>query len=378
MDRRTFIKHCQLLGLPLLPGAASTFLLNNVAAASTESPLPTIRDSSIPIFRINIIGAGGLGTRLVSRIAKTQYSYDPAEVSIRYFAVDTDRHSLDKLETGLVRPVWIPAESGAGGASIDPSTARRLATFHGDRLFGTPKISDRDPQASGELNLAGAPMTIIVAGFGRGAGTGLTQEIARKSLEAGALTMAFVTEPLSFESTSSPLETKLKTLASTATVVRVCHDESQPEALLKDVLSHAESELVRRVRNLLDAVTTPGLIGLDFEDVRSVFSKPGMSGYGSGRSLVAYSTNGPLPYDGYPCDAALDALAMLPDIGTAKSAFVIFSINNAFKLGQIRDCMLPIRARLSEDATIMTVASFDSSLAAGHFGLDIWVPNYQS
>jgi len=92
---------------------------------------------------------------------------------------------------------------------------------------------------------------------------------------------------------------------------------------------------------------------------------------------VAHVPDGDYANDGYSCDAALDALAMLPDIGSAKSALVMFSINKSFKLGQFRDCMIPIRSRLQENAAIMAVASYDRNLPMDQFALDIWVPNYR-
>lgn len=383
MDRRTFIKHCQLLGLPLLPSAVSTGLFSNSAAASTDIkpsdiPEPAGKNIDRVPFRVSIIGAGGLGTRLVSQISKSQFRNDAAEVTIRYFAVDTDRRPLETLDPNLVRPVWIPANSGVGGPSIRPSTARRLASQHSNYLFGEPSSSNDDTVANGQLNLAGTAMTIIVAGFGRGTGTGLTQEIARKSKEAGAFTAVFVTEPLTFEVLNSSLDDELRLLARSAdTVVTIAHDESQPDALMKEVFLRAESEIQRRVSNLVDSVTGVGLIGFDLEDLRYTFSEPGISGFGSGLGRVANVPDGDYAHDGYSCDAALDALAMLPDIGSAKSALVMFSINKSFKLGQFRDCMIPIRSRLRENATITAVASYDRNLPMDQFALDIWVPNYR-
>lgn len=382
MDRRTFIKHCQLLGLPLLPGVASTFLLSKPASATTDSESSTIstpadRMIDTSPFRVSIIGAGGLGSRLVNQISKRHYPIDPAEVSIQYFAVDTDRRSLDTLESMRVQPIWIPGESGASGSSISPSTARRLASLHKDRLYGTQSIHNLSPHTRKGLDLAGNAMTIIIAGLGRGAGTGLAQEIAQSASQSSGFTVVYVTVPLSFEIMSASFEAELQRLAETATVVTIAHDESQPDALMRAVLAEAESEIERRVGNLVHAVTTPGLIGFDLEDLRSIFADPGISACGSGKGKVLHSTDGRISSCMGASNAALDALAMLPELESAKSAMVMFSINKTFKLSQYRDCMIPIRSRLPEFASILSVASFDESLPEDEFTVDIWVPNVQ-
>jgi len=262
MDRRTFIEHCQLLGLPLLPGLASTFLLSKPAAASTGSEslpisVPSDRIINSSPFRVSIIGAGGLGGRMVTQISKHHFPVDPAEVSILYFAVDTDKRSLDRLESMLVQPIWIPGESGASGSSIYPSTARRQASLHKDRLYDNPSMRKYLPHTQRGLDLTGNAVTIIIAGFGRGAGTGLAQEIAQSASQSSGLTVVFLTLPLSFEFMHASFEAELQRLTETATVVTTAHDESKPDTLMHVVLAEAESKMQRQVCNLVDAVTNP-------------------------------------------------------------------------------------------------------------------------
>lgn len=362
MDRRNFIKECRLLGLALLPSTASTFLIGSSSAASANSRQTTEWECLVECgeksrLRISVLGVGGLGVRIVSRISKYQFRHDPAEVSVRYFALDTDRRSLALADALMVHPLSLPSDSDRGKNQ--------------DVRGKSSQVARAVP-----LNLASTEMTIIVAESGIGGRNGLTQEIVRHSKEVGAFTAVFASSPSSFESAKVSRRDGVGPPGVSAdTVLRSPRHESQPDMFVKTTVTHAESYTERQIKSLIKSVSGLGLVSSDLEEIRSIFSEPGTAMVASGWGGVSM---GPAGVGSDANNAVIRLLESLPEIGTARSVLVMLSINKGFKLSHYCDCVRQIRSKVPEDAVITAVASLDQNLPKDVFAMDVLLPHCRS
>src|SRR5512142_2350330 len=224
-----------------------------------------------PIARIKVIGVGGGGSNAVNRMI------DEGIQGVEFIAVNTDAQALvgakaksrlrlgDKLTRGL----------GAGG---DPEIGRKAAEESADELYNALKGSD---------------MVFVTAGMGGGTGTGAAPVVAQVAKESGALTIGVVTRPFTFEGMRRMQSAeqgigKLKEHADTLIVIR--NDRllqiADKRASLQDAFRLADDVLHQGIQGISELITIPGLINLDFADVRAIMSEGGAAlmavGKGSG------------------------------------------------------------------------------------------------
>jgi cell division protein FtsZ len=221
--------------------------------------------------RIKVIGVGGAGQNAVNRMI------DEGIQGVEFIAANTDAQALtmskapirvrlgDKLTRGL----------GAGG---DPEIGRKAAEETADELYNVLKGSD---------------MVFITAGMGGGTGTGAAPVVAQVSKECGALTIGVVTRPFTFEGgkrsqTSDIGITKMKEHAHT--LISIPNDRllqlSDKKSSLQNAFRLADDVLHQGIQGISELITIPGLINLDFADVRTIMSEGGAAlmavGRGSG------------------------------------------------------------------------------------------------
>jgi cell division protein FtsZ len=210
--------------------------------------------------RIKVIGVGGGGTNAVNRMM------DEGIQGVEFISVNTDAQALmlskspvrvrlgDKLTRGL----------GAGG---DPEVGRKSAEETADELYNVLKGSD---------------MVFVTAGMGGGTGTGAAPVVAQIAKESGALTIGVVTRPFTFEGmrrTQSAEQgiSKLKEHADTLIVIP--NDRllqlADKRASLQDSFRMADEVLHQGIQGISELITTPGLINLDFADVRTIMGEGG-------------------------------------------------------------------------------------------------------
>ncbi len=365
MDRRTFLTRLQWLGYPLLVGPLSSLAL---ATPAQEADSPTSVEDPLPDgepLRITIIGTGGLGGRMVADIAESKLLTPADGILIDYIAVDTDRRSLDSLVAPNLQKAWLQGLQGASGACIEPGVARKLMERHVASLFGHG-TRPGDPAA---LPFSGIAMTIVLAGMGRGAGTGLGQVICRHARDAGSFTAAFLITPFSWETGSSDLSAELALFSTDAhSVMTIPHDESNGDALLTHVLKDAEHELQRRVRLLVNSIASDSyLVALDLEDLRTAFAKGGMTDAVSSRAIIADHET---PY----AEIVHRVTRQLSDPMSIRDAVVVFSISTSFKFRYLQECMRTLRLAFPNAEQMVSIATMDRTLPLDHFGVDIWVP----
>jgi cell division protein FtsZ len=218
------------------------------------------KNQSETFARIKVIGVGGGGTNAVNRMIEEGIQ------GVEFIAVNTDAQALllskaekrvrigDKLTRGL----------GAGG---NPEIGRKSAEESAEDLYNVLKGSD---------------MVFITAGLGGGTGTGAAPIVAQVARECGALTIGVVTRPFSFEGGKRQVSAeegmaKLKEHADTLIVIpndRLLQIVDK-RASLQDSFKMADDVLRQGIQGISELITVPGLINLDFADVRTIMSEGG-------------------------------------------------------------------------------------------------------
>ena len=216
---------------------------------------------------IRVIGVGGAGGNAINHMIRAK------QRGVEYVAVNTDAQVLD--ESLAMRRVQIGAELTQGlGAGGDATIGREAAVEDEDEL--------------GRM-VAGSDLVFIAAGLGGGTGSGAAPVIAKKARESGALTVGVVTKPFTFEGAgrwkvADEAEAELKANVDTLLLIQnekvmgmIGEDTSMLEAfrVVNEVLA-------RTVRAIVDVMTVPGLINLDFADVRTVMRDGGTATTGIG------------------------------------------------------------------------------------------------
>jgi len=229
--------------------------------------------------RIKVIGiGGGGGNALSSMIAEGGIS------GVEFVAVNTDAQALLHNKATVKIQIGENLTKGLGSGG-DPETGRQAAEESRERL---------------KEEISGADMVFITCGEGGGTGTGAAPIIAEVAKETGALTVAVVTKPFDFEGTKRKLTAddgalKLKEKVDTLIIVPnqkilTIIDKKTP---ILDAFKKIDSVLHQGVKGIAELITTPGLINVDFADVKTVMSNAGTAlmgmGIGSGdkRALVA-------------------------------------------------------------------------------------------
>jgi cell division protein FtsZ len=210
--------------------------------------------------RIKVVGAGGGGCNAVERMIKEGLS------GVEFIAVNTDAQAL-MLSSAPVR-VRIGEKLTRGlGSGGNPEQGRKAAEESAEELYEV---------------LKGADMVFITAGMGGGTGTGAAPIIAQVAKECGALTIGVVTRPFTFEGnrriqTSEAGIAKLKEQADTLIVIpndRLLQIVDK-RANLNDAFRVADDVLRQGVQGISELITVPGLINLDFADVRTIMAEGG-------------------------------------------------------------------------------------------------------
>jgi cell division protein FtsZ len=224
-----------------------------------------------PFARIKVIGVGGGGSNAVNRMIETGIQ------GVEFIAVNTDAQALmlAKANTHVRLGEKITRGLGAGG---DPEVGRKAAEESADELYNVLKGSD---------------MVFVTAGMGGGTGTGAAPVVSQIAKESGALTIGVVTRPFTFEGMRrmQSAETGIGKLKEHAdTLIAIPNDRllqiADKRASLQDAFRLADDVLHQGIQGISELITIPGLINLDFADVRAIMSEGGAAlmavGTGSG------------------------------------------------------------------------------------------------
>ena len=219
---------------------------------------------------IKVVGIGGGGVNAVNRMIEVGLR------GVEFIAINTDAQALLMSDADVKLDVGRELTRGLG-AGADPEVGRKAAEDHTEEI---------------EEVLRGADMVFVTAGEGGGTGTGGAPVVARIARSLGALTIGVVTRPFTFEGRrrSNQAETGIDSLREEVdTLIVIPNDRllsiSDRNVSMLDAFRSADQVLLSGVQGITDLITTPGLINLDFADVKSVMQGAGsaLMGIGSAR-----------------------------------------------------------------------------------------------
>jgi cell division protein FtsZ len=219
---------------------------------------------------IKVVGIGGGGVNAVNRMIEVGLK------GVEFIAINTDAQALLMSDADVKLDIGRELTRGLG-AGADPEVGRQAAEDHAEEI---------------EEVIRGADMVFVTAGEGGGTGTGGAPIVARIARELGALTIGVVTKPFTFEGRrrSVQADTGVEELrAEVDTLIVIPNDRllsiSDRSISMLDAFKSADQVLLSGVQGITDLITTPGLINLDFADVKSVMRGAGsaLMGIGSAR-----------------------------------------------------------------------------------------------
>ncbi|WP_447949663.1 cell division protein FtsZ [Microbacterium aurum] len=268
---------------------------------------------------IKVVGVGGGGVNAVNRMIELGLR------GVEFIAVNTDAQALLMSDADVKLDVGRELTRGLG-AGADPEVGRRAAEDHAEEI---------------EEALAGADMVFVTAGEGGGTGTGGAPVVARIAKSIGALTIGVVTKPFSFEGRRRQQQaeqgvSKLKEEVDTLIVVpndRLLEISDRGISMI-EAFATADQVLLAGVQGITDLITTPGLINLDFADVKSVMQGAGsaLMGIGSARGADRAIKAAELAVESPLLEASIEgAHGVLLSI-QGGSNLGIFEINDAAQL----------------------------------------------
>jgi len=239
------------------------------ARADAEPALPSssygLGRQSGPVLRV--VGVGGGGVNAVNRMVEAEVS------GVEFLAVNTDLQSLQQSAAHLTLHIGANVTRGLGSGS-DPSLGHQAAMEEYDKIKALLKGSD---------------MIFITAGEGGGTGTGAAPVVARIARELGALTVGIVTKPFGFEGSRRKEQAELgvEALAAEVDTLIVVPNNRLLSVLdrntsMVEAFRVADDVLRQGVQGISDLVTLPGLINLDFADVRTIMAEAGSALLGIG------------------------------------------------------------------------------------------------
>ncbi len=222
------------------------------------------------LAQIKVVGVGGGGVNAVNRMIEAELK------GVEFVAINTDAQALLMSDADVKLDVGKELTRGLG-AGADPDKGRQAADDHADEI---------------EATLKGADMVFVTAGEGGGTGTGGAPVVAKIARSLGALTIGVVTRPFSFEGKrrANQAEAGIDTLREEVdTLIVIPNDKllamTDHQVSILEAFKQADQVLLQGVSGITDLITTPGLINLDFADVKSIMSNAGsaLMGIGSAR-----------------------------------------------------------------------------------------------
>ena len=291
--------------------------------------------------RITVIGVGGAGCNAVANMIAANLQ------GVDFIVANTDAQSLSnsKAETRIQLGMKITQGLGAGAR---PEIGRAAAEETLDQL---------------ETSLEGAHMCFIAAGMGGGTGTGAAPVVARAAREKGILTVGVVTKPFTFEGNKRmrAAEEGIAELQKHVDTLIIIPNQNlfliaNANTSFKDAFAMADQVLHQGVRGITDLMIMPGLINLDFADVRTVMSEMGKAMMGTGEATG----------DRRAMEAAEKAIAnpLLDEVSMRGAKGVIINITGGddLRLMEVDEAATYIRDMVDPEANIIVGSAFDKNL----------------
>ncbi len=290
---------------------------------------------------IKVIGVGGGGGNAVHHMISNQVE------GVEFICANTDSQALSNIDAKTILQMGSGVTKGLG-AGANPEIGRQAA------------LEDRDEIAA---ILAGSDMVFITAGMGGGTGTGAAPIVAEVARELGILTVAVVTKPFPFEGRKRALVAQqgIEALSEHVDSLITIPNEKLLDVLgkdasLLDAFKAANDVLLGAVKGIADLIMNPGMINVDFADVKTVMSEMGMAMMGTGHA------SGP--------DRAREAAEaairspLLEDVNLegARGILVNITAGENLSLGEFSEVGDTIEEFASDDATVVIGTVIDPSL----------------
>jgi cell division protein FtsZ len=291
--------------------------------------------------KIKVIGVGGAGGNAINNMIASSLQ------GVKFIAANTDMQALDVSKAEVKIQMGQQLTEGLG-AGANPQIGRDAATESADVL---------------KAALADSHMVFITAGFGGGTGTGAAPVIAGLCKDMGILTVAVVSRPFSFEGKKRARQAdegidKLKEMADT--VITIPNDRlrglASKNAKMVDMFLRADEILLHSVKGITDLIMRPGLVNLDFADVKTTMAKAGMAIMGIGAASG----------ENRAVDAAERAIShpLLEDIniGGAKGVLMNITSSSDITMEEMTEASERIYNEVGDEADIIWGAVIDDDM----------------
>jgi len=289
--------------------------------------------------QIKVIGVGGGGGNAV------EHMISQGVLGVEFICANTDAQALHRSNAGTL----VQLGTTGLGAGSKPEVGRVSAEEAVERI---------------KESIAGAHMLFITAGMGGGTGTGAAPVIARVAKEMGILTVGVVTKPFEFEGKrrGKQADDGVSELEANVDSLIVVLNEKLMEVMGDDVtqdqaFAHANDVLKNAVGGISDIIHIPGLVNVDFEDVKTVMSEPG-------KAMMGTAVAGGPDRATKAAEAAV-ACPLLEgiDLSGARGVLVLIAASKAtFKLSESRNAMNAIKRYAADDAHVIFGTAYDESL----------------
>jgi cell division protein FtsZ len=289
---------------------------------------------------IRVVGVGGAGINAVNRMM------DAGIAQVDFVAVNTDAQQLEQSDAPVKPHIGESITQGLGSGS-DPETGRRAAEEGYDHV---------------RTALRGSDMVFVTAGEGGGTGTGAAPVVARIARELGALTVGIVTTPFKFEGTRRRMaaDSGIEALRGSCDTVIVIPNDRLLEVLdrstsMLDAFRIADDVLRQGVQGICDLITMPGLINLDFADVRTIMSDAGSALMGIGYSESANRAR-------EAAERALKSPLIDTEIVGARGILLSIAGGEDLTLLEVNEAAEVVRGAATDDTNIIFGATVDERL----------------
>jgi cell division protein FtsZ len=290
---------------------------------------------------IKVIGVGGGGGNAIDHMVGANIE------GVEFISANTDAQALKRAQAKTILQLGANLTKGLG-CGADPTVGRQAA------------IEDRERIAEA---LAGADMIFITAGMGGGTGTGAAPVVAQVAKDMGVLTVAVVTRPFPFElkKRMSVADQGIRELGEYCDSIITIPNEKLLTVLGKgatmlEAFGKANQVLQNAVQGIAELITRPGLINVDFADVRTVMSEMGMAMMGSATATGA----------GRAQEAAMAAISspLLDDINISGARGLLVNITAGLNMsiGEFEEVGNTIKEYAAEDATVVIGTVIDPNL----------------
>ncbi len=290
---------------------------------------------------IKVIGVGGCGGNAVDHMIEAGVQ------GVEFIVANTDSQALKRNKAQVQLQLGGSVTKGLG-AGANPEIGRQAAIEDRERII--------------EL-IEGADMLFLTAGMGGGTGTGAAPIVAETARELGILTVAVVTKPFAFEGKRQRVALEgLEALSKHVDSLIVIPNEKLMHVLgdnvsMLDAFKAANGVLHGAVAGIAEVINCPGLVNVDFADVRTVMSEMGMAMMGSSTASGPHRST----------QSAEQAVAspLLEDVNLAGARGVLVNItaSASLKMKEVHDVMSTIKAFTAEDATVIVGTVIDEAMA---------------